>query len=246
MSLINFESSWTKAKDRQELRKVREAVLEKAEKKAKFREQIKEQEDSWILPSLDKKMKKKKKKKESSSTSSDSSEEDEWVEKKNEHIEKDSNMERQSWMQLGADVGTSSRRDPFALLGSTKDEQLDRRETAKQKERRLLEEKNAKLQSQRELNPNLNLKKQSNEQNVKIGDGGASWLRRAFKRAEEQAKAEGKSIEEVAEQRWGSLENFKKLLDKAEGRVETNERSSTDFRRRSPDRRHGRDREHSG
>ena len=80
------------------------------------------------------------------------------------------------------------------------------------------------VQKKRELNPDLrgdssktNLEGNSNPAR-RIGDGGAAWLRRAFKRAEEQAAAEGKSIEEVAAARWGSLDKFKEMLAKAEGR----------------------------
>ena len=51
-----------------------------------------------------------------------------------------------------------------------------------------------------------------------MGDGGASWLRRAFKRAQEQAEREGVDIEVIAAQRWGSLEKFNQMLAKAEGR----------------------------
>ena len=42
----------------------------------------------------------------------------------------------------------------------------------------------------------------------RVGDGGASWLRRAFKRAKEQAEREGTDIEVIAAQRWGSLEKL--------------------------------------
>ncbi|KAH6821645.1 CwfJ-like family protein [Perilla frutescens var. hirtella] len=38
-----------------------------------------------------------------------------------------------------------------------------------------------------------------------IGDGGASWRLKALKRAEEQATREGRNLQEVVEERWGSM-----------------------------------------
>jgi len=35
------------------------------------------------------------------------------------------------------------------------------------------------------------------------GDGGLMWLKRAFQRAKEQAKEEGKPLEEIVSMRWG-------------------------------------------
>ncbi|KAJ9590896.1 hypothetical protein L9F63_016078 [Diploptera punctata] len=42
-----------------------------------------------------------------------------------------------------------------------------------------------------------------------IGDYGVDWLQRALKRAKEQAVEEGRSLEAVAAERWGSLKNLR-------------------------------------
>lgn len=101
-----------------------------------------------------------------------------------------------------------------------------RDETDKQRIRREQEEAHAQKANRLELNPNLRKPAQSDPPSQGptgtapkvVGDGGVAWLKRAFKRAQEQALAEGKSLEEIAEKRWGSLEQFHKLLAKAEGK----------------------------
>ncbi|CAL8111702.1 unnamed protein product [Orchesella dallaii] len=70
-----------------------------------------------------------------------------------------------------------------------------------------------------------------------IGDGGLSWLRKAFIRAKEQAKEEGRTLEEVVSDRWGSLEKFLGMLEAAENKAKERERgggmrNSGDHRRR--------------
>ncbi len=45
-----------------------------------------------------------------------------------------------------------------------------------------------------------------------VGDGRRSWMLRAYKRALEQAENEGKPLEEIASDRWGSIEKLHSLL----------------------------------
>ncbi|EYU32986.1 hypothetical protein MIMGU_mgv1a001703mg [Erythranthe guttata] len=41
--------------------------------------------------------------------------------------------------------------------------------------------------------------------NTVVGDGGASWRLKALKRAQEQAARDGRNLQEVVEERWGSM-----------------------------------------
>ena len=49
----------------------------------------------------------------------------------------------------------------------------------------------------------------------KVGDGGRSWILRAYKRAIQAAEEEGRSLEEVASERWGSMGKLQSLLQSA-------------------------------
>ena len=230
MSFINFESSWKKAKDREALREARDLVLDKAKHRYEKEQERKSREEKWMLPDLEERIKrnkkhkkkenknkkKKKKKKKSSkkkkksnqdsSSSSDNSDDDdeEWVEKKQEVVK----TERDSWM---------TGNDEFSAFG--KDFKAEKSESAKQKLRRENDEKRSAEQKRRELNPNLrdpSIGVSDRGAGSVVRDGGANWLRRAYKRAQEQAESEGKSIEEIAAERWGSLAAFKRMLARAE------------------------------
>lgn len=48
-----------------------------------------------------------------------------------------------------------------------------------------------------------------------VGDGGRSWLLKSYKRALEQSQSEGRSFEDIAQERWGSIEELHSLLTKA-------------------------------
>ncbi|CAK9289934.1 unnamed protein product [Gordionus sp. m RMFG-2023] len=108
-----------------------------------------------------------------------------------------------------------------SLIGrySTLDNKQDRSDKKK-----LKDEEIEKVRQSRELNPYFknpcNKVDISNKTNstpsIIIGDGGASWLRKSFKRAKEQSVDTGRPLQEIIAERWGSLEKFKKLLEEAE------------------------------
>ena len=58
--------------------------------------------------------------------------------------------------------------------------------------------------------PQENSSKESRTQ--RTGDGGRSWMLRAYKRALEQSEREGRTLEEIAIERWGSLDKLHSLL----------------------------------
>ncbi|XP_040568373.1 CWF19-like protein 2 homolog [Lepeophtheirus salmonis] len=99
-------------------------------------------------------------------------------------------------------------------------------------------EENARKAASLELNPHL--RKDGNSrtnESVRSNAGPVSWLKKAFKRAEERAEAEGRSIEEIAEERWGSLDAYYELLREAEGhggRSRSPQRHSRSCRSPSP------------
>ncbi|EZA50349.1 CWF19-like protein [Ooceraea biroi] len=76
-------------------------------------------------------------------------------------------------------------------------------------------------QSNRELNPywkdggdGLPRNDMEKHNSSQIMD--ANWLRKSLRRAEEQALRDNKSLEEVAAERWGSLETIQSMIAKAE------------------------------
>ncbi len=248
-SSIRFESAWAKEAERDAVRKARKQLLEDAKDKAERRDLQRKRtgEDHWMLPDIeqqiatddDKRVKKRKKKKKKedkkqkkekkakkkkskrSRKDSSSDSDEEWVEKPCKaqtelpQEKQESPRCRQSWMELGGAledyIATSSAKDSSSSRGG---------ETSRQRERREQEKINREQWQQRELNPNLSggaRQEVSQKFETKLD---ASWLRKAFKRAQERAEAEGRTVEEIAEERWGSLKNFQKLLAKAEGEGE--------------------------
>ncbi|KAM0729681.1 CWF19-like protein 2 [Formica fusca] len=171
-----------------------------------------------------KKHKKHKKKRRSSSSSSetDDSDEFEWVEKKDKgqtssyNIENSVNNEiqenplkRDEWMNVESFL-------PYLSKSDIKKQKLNTKEEDKTKN--LLDKPG---QSDRELNPYW---KDGGDGLPKISPGrldnsqvlDANWLKKSLRRAEEQARRDGKTLEEVATERWGSLETIQSMIINAE------------------------------
>nr|XP_053640069.1 CWF19-like protein 2 [Cherax quadricarinatus] len=204
----------------------------------------------------EKKLKKSKKSYSSSTTSSDDEDEKEqWVEKSaasgtktsetvrtreltasqdgtQEQNSSQIQTKRDSWMEMTSLFGTYSRDEMREREGTS-------RIKAKEEEEKRKWEADKPGSHARELNPyfkdgGTGLPEQRNKDEVSPAPSSlgldAAWLRKALKRAEEQAQLEKKSLEEIAAQRWGVwlyiLAKFNELLAEAEGRGKKNQTDS--------------------
>ncbi|KAG7177631.1 CWF19-like protein 2-like [Homarus americanus] len=127
---------------------------------------------------------------------------------------------RDSWMEMTSLFGTYSRDEIREREGTS-------RKKAKEEEERRKREAAKPGSHALELNPfykngGTGLPEEQKKEHMKPEPSSigldAAWLRKALKRAEEQAKLEKRSLEEIAAQRWGSLAKFHELLAEAEGR----------------------------
>jgi len=220
-----FVSSRVINKEREDVREARQRILDHEERKYNARREKEEEafargDHKWMLPNLEeeldskkkkKKHKKEKKHKKDKKKRDDSdNDSDEWVEsEKNVKVKTDeeTKQERDSFLEFGL-VNTYSKSDLTRV-------------NKKKEEKRLAEEENSKKAASRELNPELRAQSgltagDSNKPKPSgTGDGGLTWLLKAFKRAEDQATEGGISIHEIAEKRWGSLETFLDMVGKA-------------------------------
>ena len=203
-------------------------------------------EDKWIAPgiserlSLKSKKKKKKDKKhkhhspQEAKHSNNESDEEQWIEKADDDapLETPVTMEtnttateamaeplkRDDWMTmpLGPSLGASRR---LAEIEDMAARERERRREMREKE----DDKNyldKPGQHPLELNPYWKTGKGLPEEEVakktQYNNGGRSWLLRSYKRALEQVEQDGVSLEEVAAERWGSLDRLYSMLRDAD------------------------------
>ncbi|XP_049841024.1 CWF19-like protein 2 [Schistocerca gregaria] len=219
--------------------RVRESSKSDKHKKSKKKKEKKKKEKK-------KKAKKKKHQSDSSSSDSDGEDDDEaWVEKTDEKkedcgdrtVRKDNvPQERDAWMIPTADISNLLARgtDNTDIRGGIREKPDNDRLNL-----------DMMGQSSRELNPywkdggtglpeDQPQRREPAARQKKVGDGGAEWLRHALRRAEEQAAAEGRPLEEVAAERWGSLRHLQDMIATAEGQRDSGRRRPA-FRRPAED-----------
>ncbi|XP_048512561.1 CWF19-like protein 2 homolog isoform X2 [Athalia rosae] len=232
MSWIQFESGKEKDTARRALRESRDKILDKAKteyhKKRMHAEQAKLRgDDKWMLPSVESKIssddkttkqhkkpkkerKSKKKHHSKSSSNSGSSEEEEWVEKeKAENLpvsEPQTPAIRDEWMSLPG---------LFPCINHNDEKKRRTEEKVDRNGKRSIVQLDT---SERELNPywknggtGLPETEDSRNANNKID---VRWLRKSLQRAQEEAAETGKSLEEVAAERWGSLAKLESMIAK--------------------------------
>ncbi|XP_057323234.1 CWF19-like protein 2 [Microplitis mediator] len=232
---IQFESSRVKEAEREAIKKTREKILAEAEesynrKQAEAERARQRGDDKWMLPELDaklssgklkkkkkkekkekksKKSKKKKRKYSTSSSSSSASEDEagEWVEKNDSaavssKVAEEEKLERDEWMNLSGSFFCSSR---------------DKKPKEDKKDTCIVAQPG---QSSKELNPywkngGTGLPEEKKMKN-KPAVMNPEWLKKSLQRAQEQAQEEGRSLEDVAAERWGSLDQIKRMIEEAE------------------------------
>ncbi|KAK3691764.1 hypothetical protein RRG08_009578 [Elysia crispata] len=243
----NFKSQAELNSIREENKNARQLILDNAKRKFQINEAKKERarrqgEGTWMLDSVShriatdeqkflktKKKKKKKRKREISSPGTGSVSDSEEEEK--ELVEAPANLEltssgtvkgpqRESWMEAPLDlIPTTSRQDIRAAINKSK---LETKRAAE----KMLEPG----QHSRELNPywkdggiGLPEKRKPSAQGVlpssSAGDGGFSWLQKAYSRCVQQAADEARDLEDVAAERYGSLSNLEKMLAEAKQKM---------------------------
>eukprot|EP00112_Aurelia_sp_Birch-Aquarium-sp1_P024827 Seg800.10 transcript_id=Seg800.10/GoldUCD/mRNA.D3Y31 product="CWF19-like protein 2" protein_id=Seg800.10/GoldUCD/D3Y31 len=128
-------------------------------------------------------------------------------------------------------ASVSTKREDWMLSSSFLDVMTNASESIAEKQARKLEEKrefkkpsiDEMGQHRNELNPHWKdggsglppTKDQSEAESSKerqVGDSGRSWIQKAYERAKEQAGEQGRSLEDVVSERFGSMEKLNALL----------------------------------
>ena len=167
------------------------------------------------LKKRDKKKDRSQKHNESNSSNSSSEEEQQWVEKPvadtsllDQNVASKSDeqtpLKREDWMNI---------KNVFPCVFNEKSVSIN---TGKNDDKPNLD---ILGQTNKELNPywkngGTGLPEENSAKAEPVMD--VNWLRKSLQRAKEQAMSEGRSLEEIAAERWGSLETIQLMISKAE------------------------------
>ncbi|XP_046566167.1 CWF19-like protein 2 [Haliotis rubra] len=180
-----------------------------------------------------KKLKKEKKKKKKKHVSSDS-DSDSGSDSDDQWVEKSSSVSAAPKESVRPVMGPTLQRDSWMEEAGLFDIPSTSRKEIRERQMRIKEEKNAEISKEKEaarmkieLNPYWQnggtglpeenpSKSKAKSNHSGVGDGGLSWLLKSFERCKQQAAEEGRSLEEMAAERWGSLKKFEKMLADAE------------------------------
>ena len=242
-SFVSASDLQAQREERKEKRRVtRQEILEEAREKflkEKRKQELRKEhgDDQWVAPGigqrlkLTKKPKKDKKRKKHSkpdspiiSKSNDETpsesfdnNEDVWVVKGEEspmEVTPQEPLKRDEWMTvpLGPSLGAKKRLAEIVESSNKKEKKTEKDQ--------LLECCDQPGQHPLELNPywkdgGVGLPEVEVTKSSSVGDGGRSWLLRAYKRALERVEEDGISLEEIATQQWGSLDKLYSLLKSA-------------------------------
>lgn len=223
---------YTEPIQKEKQRECNQRTLPSVESNFKTNKKLKKEKKS--KSKKEKKLKKRKKKCSRSSSSSSSTDggEEQWVEKVIEQPEcskfptssisqSHKPLERDEWMNLPGLFPCTSR----VNSKRTKDEMR------KDKQSTFILDKLG--QSDRELNPHWKnggsgLPQTESENKGPIVD--VTWLKRSLRRAHEQAEKEGRTIDEVAAERWGSMATIESMISNAESKNRDIHNSGSDRR----------------
>lgn len=152
-------------------------------------------------------------------------------------------VQRDAWMNFEDVIPTISAKDHRAQRRGEKTGRPGQRE-------KTLRTAYEPGQHERELNPywkegGIGLPKEDEAKPAEptlaasaVGDGGLKWLKRAYQRIREQAADEGRPLEEVAAERYGSLEKLESMIAEAEAKAGSS--GERHHRRHDSSRRYGR------
>jgi len=177
------------------------------------------------------------------SDSLDQSSDDDWIEKTTQETGEESSpltileSKEQNAREIDQMDEQVNQKDDWLMPGSFLDTVMSSSESQADRRAKKMEEKKKFMkpaidelgQHRNELNPywkdggsgipkGIPEKGPGTQRDRKVGDAGLSWVKKAYERAKEQAEEQGRSLEDVVAERFGSMEKLNALLRNEESK----------------------------